>query len=193
MKKILILLLCGVTICSCVVPNQSVQSEPDPPIVSLVDSFVATHPDFMNNAITREQANADWEKAVLDSFKNSRFLDGVCLTMIRINKTKKHGYIAQFRSAYNDCNHYRNIHDLYFDVLTYVPDSIALTLVERADYTIYGDIIGPINFSAMETLYEAPLDRYTDDYSITNYEYSDGKYDIKMANIMMDIKEFIRN
>jgi hypothetical protein len=44
----------------------------------------------------------------------------------------------------------------------------------------------------MKKLYEAPIDRYTDDYSITKYEYQEGKYDIHMANIMMDIKEFKR-
>jgi hypothetical protein len=192
MKKVLLLIACGLAFYACV-PTQTSQSTPQPSIVCLVDSFVASHPDFMNNAITREQANADWEKAVLDSLKNPHFLDGISLTMIRINKTKKNGYIAQFRSAYNNYDCYRNIRELYFDVLTYVPDSIALTLVEKEDYTICGDIIGPIDFSTMEKLYEAPLDRYTDDYSISKYEYQEGKYDIKMANIMMDIKEFKRN
>ena len=191
MKKLLLIIVCGFALYACI-PTQTNQPTPQPPIVCLVDSFVASHPDFMNNTITREKANADWKKAVLDSLKNPNFLDGVNLTMVRINKTRKHGYIAQFRSAYNNYNHYRNIRELYFDVLTYVPDSIALTLVEKAEYTIYGDIIGPINFSTMKKLYEAPIDRYTDDYSITKYEYQEGKYDIHMANIMMDIKEFKR-
>lgn len=191
MKKVIILLLCGFALYSCVVP-QTNQNVSQPPIVCLVDSFVTLHPDFMNNAITRDKANADWKKAVLDSLKNPRFLDGINLTMVRINKTKKHGYIAQFRSDYNNYNHYKNIRELEFDVLSYIPDSIALNLVEKAEYTIYGDIIGPITFPTMQKLYEAPINRLTDDYSITKYEYDKGKYDIKMANIMMDIKEFKR-
>lgn len=189
MKKILIF-MCGLVLYSCV-PPQSNQPAPQPPIVCLVDSFVATHPNFMNNAITREKANADWKNAVLDSLKHPHFLDGINLTMIRINKTKKHGYIAQFRSL-NNYKRYKNIRELDFDVLSYVPDSIAMDLVEKAEYTIYGEIIGPINFPTMQKLYEAPIDRYTDKYSIEKYEYHEGMYDIKLANIMMNIKELKR-
>ena len=190
MKKILFFVLCMIVFYSCI-PTQTNQQVQQPPIVCLVDSFVASHPDFMNNAITREKANADWKKAVLDSLNHPNFLDGVNLTMIGINKTRKHGYIAHFRSIYNS-DRYKNINDLNFDVLTYVSDSIALTLVEKANYIIYGDIVGPINFPTMQKLYEAPLNCYTDDYSIVKCEYRTGKYDIQMANILMDIKEFKR-
>lgn len=65
-------------------------------------------------------------------------------------------------------------------------------MVEKAEYTISGEILYPITFQKMQQIYEAPLDRYTDDYSITKYEYQEGKYDIKLANIMMDIKELKR-
>lgn len=190
MKKVLLLIVCGFALYACV-PTQTSQPAPQPPIVCMVDSFVASHPDFMNNEITRKKANEDWKRVVLDSLKNPHFLDGVNLTMIGINKTRKHGYIAHFRSIYNS-DRYKNINDLNFDVLTYVSDSIALTLVEKANYIIYGDIVGPINFPTMQKLYEAPLNRYTDDYSIVKCEYRTGKYDIQMANILMDIKEFKR-
>ena len=192
MKKACFLMLCIVAFCSCMPTMSNQQTVKQPPIVCLVDSFVASHPNFMNNSITREQANADWKKAVLDSLKNPHFLDGINVTMVRVNKTKKHGYIAQFRSAYNNYNRYKNIRELYFDVLSYVPDSVALNLVEKAEYTISGEILGPITFQSMQKIYEAPLDRYTDDYSITKYEYQEGKYDIEIANIMMDIKELKR-
>lgn len=183
-------MLCGFALYSCTVPTTTIQSAPKQPIVCLVDSFVATHPNFMNNEITREQANLEWKQAVLDSFKNPNFLDSIRLTMIGINKTKKNGYVAHFRSNKNDFNYgYKKINSLHFDVLTNVSDSIALTLVEKADYIIYGDIIGPINFPTMQILYEAPLNRYTDDYSITE-SYMEGIYDINMANLLMDIKEF---
>jgi hypothetical protein len=192
MKKAFFLILCVIALCSCMPSQSNQQVVKQPPIVCLVDSFVATHPNFMNNSITREKANEDWKKAVLDSLKNPHFLDGINLTMVRINKTKKHGYIAQFRSAYNNYDCYKNIRELYFDVLSYVPDSVALNLVEKAEYTISGEILYPITFQKMQQIYEAPLDRYTDDYSITKYEYQEGKYDIKLANIMMDIKELKR-
>lgn len=187
MKKVVILMFCGLALLSCV-PQQPTQTKPELPIVCMVDSFVATHPNFMNNEITREQANADWEKAVLDSFKNPHFLDGVNMTMIRINKTEKNGYIAQFRSL-NNLNRYKGIRDINFDVLSYVPDSTALELVEKGEYTIYGEIIGPIDFATMQKLYEAPTNRYTDKYSITKCEYED-KYDINLANIFMNIQKF---
>ena len=191
MKKAFFLILCVVAFYSCMPPQSSQQTVKQPPIVCLVDSFVTSHPDFMNNAITREKANTDWKKVVLDSLKNPNFLDGVNLTLIGINKTKKHGYIAHFRAVYNS-DRYKNINNLDFDVLTYVSDSIAYTLVEKANYVICGDIIGPINFPTMRKLYEAPLNRMTDDYSITKCEYKSDKYDLQIANIMMDIKEFKR-
>ena len=190
MKKLLIILWCGLALYSCIVPTTTTQTAPKQPIACLVDTFVATHPNFMNNEITREQANVEWKQAVLDSLKNPHFLDSIRLTMIGINKTKKNGYVAHFRSNNNDYSYgYKNINSLHFDVLTCVSDSIALTLVENADYIVFGQIISPIDFPTMQVLYGAPLNRYTDDYSITE-SYREGIYDIQMANLMMDINDF---
>ena len=187
MKKLLSVFTCCIAMYSCTM--QPVSVDPRPSVACMVDTFVATHPNFMNNSITQEKANEEFKQAFMDSIEaNPHFLDGVRLTLLEINETKKNGYVAHLRSDYNCYDKY-NISAIHFDVIAQVTDSLVENLQERHGYYVNGEIVGAITFPVMQLLYGAPLQRYTDDYKIEKREYSD-TYEVFLANLYMNITNF---
>ena len=110
------------------------------PLEELVDTFMKDHPNYLNNDVTIEEGDKEFQKIVIDTAK--KFLNGIPMELVAINKNNK-SYMAQFQcwitpSAFE---YQSPVSKVMFDIVTPVPDSLVDGLKEKEYYVLEGIII----------------------------------------------------
>lgn len=138
MKRIILFLIIGVmTLISCNSPKTRKVGKIYP-VEQWVMDYVKKHPNCMNNEFTKKQTIDDFIKAVDDS-THKDWLDGIPVELEAINKIDNK-FVAQFGSYLisNGSNYNVPLSSVNFDVITVVPDSLALQLKKEELYTLKG-------------------------------------------------------
>ena len=159
------------------------------PLEIYVKSFLDNHKDFNTNDITRENANSEFEKQILDTLKNDNLLKGLPVRLERIGKTKG-SYIAQFRSWIHPSGfEFKSpIDDVYFDIVGTIPDSLATKICDNEYYVIDGSFISKLNsIEEIEVLLGKNTSAYTNTISIQTDNIWEEKVEVNIGILFFDI------
>lgn len=191
MRKILyfFMFVALLSVISCAKPGERTRMvDKKLPIEELVDSFMMQHSNYLNNDVTIEEGDKEFQKIVIDTTTN--YLEGIPMRLVTINKNGK-VYMGQFESWIkpNGFEYQAPVCDVNFDVLTVVPDSLVNTLREKEYYSLEGVVIERIaNISVLETLLGKGTIAYTNTFGIRKDDIWDDKYDVNLGLIYFHAK-----
>ena len=155
--------------CTNTIPQNEKEFEyKDLPIEKIVNSFVTAHPDYNRNDITRDEANKKFIDTTINIFKTQNILEGIPVKLVKMNKRNGKCY-AQFQSwGVPDYFQYRyNIHEIHFDAVGVISDSIARSLVESEYYSIEGKFVKRLKtMSELQSIIGIYTYAYTPSYGI---------------------------
>ena len=162
MKKLLLVLALLFTLFSCVSNGNKTQQgnagenevEKLLPVVSFVDSFKSSHPNWAKNSVTKEQTNDDFIKLVKDTSLLYSLTEGIEVEFSEIRKDKNGKYMGHFFAwhAQNNVEKYK-IDKVMFDIVTPISDSLVTTLEEKEKYTCKWNFIMPVKYETFCKLY----------------------------------------
>lgn len=180
MKKILFGVAIALLLGACVSggPNNQTKEE-ILPVVSFVDSFRVSHPNWENNSVTKEKANEDYLEMIKDTTLLYSLADGIDVKLSGIRQNKDGKYTAYFTAwhAQSDVEKH-NISKVMFDVVTTINDSLVSSLKENEEYKCKWNIVGALNYETFCFLYgqqvsticadpKIELEDYTKDVSLS--------------------------
>jgi hypothetical protein len=186
MRKILYFFMFAalLSMISCVKPGERTRMvDKKLPIEELVDSFMMQHPNYLNNEVTMEEGDKEFQKIIIDTTTN--YLEGIPMELVAINKNGK-AYMAQFQSWIkpNGFEYQAPIYKVNFDILTAIPDSLISTLKEKDYYILEGAVIERMaNMRVLETLLGKSSMGTTPIFGIRKNDTWDDKYDVNMGLI----------
>lgn len=163
------------------------------PLEELVDTFMKDHPNYLNNDVTIEEGDKEFQKIVIDTAK--KFLNGIPMELVAINKNNK-SYMAQFQcwitpSAFE---YQSPVSKVMFDIVTPVPDSLVDGLKEKEYYVLEGIIIEKsADMNVFETLLGKNTMGTTPIFGIRKDDVWDDKYEVHLGLMffrMISIKPF---
>ena len=155
------------------------------PLEELVDTFMKEHPDYLNNEVTMQNGDVEFQKVIIDTTIN--YIEGIPLELKKLCNNGK-SYMAQFQCWHTTRPYFdfqEPIQDAHFDIITAVPDSMIVSLKEGEYYTLSGVIIERI---ANINVFRAMLGNdyamaYTPTVGIRRNDIWKEKYDVEMGMI----------
>ena len=173
-----------ISMASCIKPGERTRMvDKKLPIEELVDTFMKQNPSYLNNDITMEEGDKEFQKIVIDTATN--YIEGIPMRLVTINKNGK-AYMGQFESWIkpNGFEYQVPVYEVYFDVLTVIPDSLVNTLKEEEYYLLEGSVIQRMaGIEVMETLLGKNTIAYTNDFGIRKDDNWDDKYEVSLGLI----------
>lgn len=195
MKKIFSLLLFSTLIASCFggtgqkasERQRYVVVEEDYLIEKIFSEAINEHPNFDTNDLTRKELNDAFMKAAEDSLLKHNIFEGIPVKIRTLNKNDEGKYAIHLYSWYAPAGvHYRyNIDDIMFDVVGFIPDTLAYTLDQEKDYIFKGKYLKRITFTEILMALDRGTIGVSDDYGIRK-DYN--KYDLSFRYMLFDIE-----
>ena len=160
------------------------------PMESFVAIFVETHKNFNTNDITRENANKEFVKIVLDTLEKCNILKGLPIQLKSVGKYEEH-ITAHFQSWIEpyDFKFKDPISNIYYDIICTIPDSLSTTLKDDEYYSIDGQFVSRIEKKAMmDVLLGRSEMPYTNAISIQSNDVWNDKVEVSMGMLYFEIK-----
>ena len=151
------------------------------PIEELVDTFMKQHPNYLNNKVTMEEVDKEFQKIVIDTAIN--YLEGIPLELKTLNKNAK-SYMAHFQCWHTIKPYFdfqKPIKEAYFDVVTVVPDSLVESLKEGEYYLLSGAIIEQVNYDTFNFLLGKNTRVMTPLFGIRKNDIYEDEYDVNLG------------
>ena len=193
-KSIYILSFLTLLFSSCVNSSYNKQEEQNAksklPIVGFVEEFVASHPNFDNNDITREQADADFLQSFTEVSDSINLLQNIPVKLCAINQNSKGQVIAQFRSWIKPTNfEFPNpVNEVNFDVIGRIDPKYVDSLNEESYYTLYGTFISRIeSIDTFMVILGRDTSVYTPSFDVRKDDICDDQYDVSLGMMYFDI------
>lgn len=165
------------------------------PIVGFVENFVATHPNFDSNDITREQADEDFLKSFTEVSDSINLIKNIPLKLCALNKDSKGNIMAQFQSWIKPTNFEfpLPLYKVNFDVIGKIDPKYVSILNENSYYTINGKFIDRIdNLEEFQTLLGRGSFIYTPLFSVRKDEMLHDRYEVSLGMMHYDIDSISR-
>lgn len=194
-KSLYILSVITLLFSSCVNSSYNKQEEEQNaksqfPIVGFVEEFVATHPNFDNNNITREQADADFLQSFTEVSDSINLLQNIPVKLCALNQNSKGQVIAQFRSWIKPTNFEfpKPVNEVNFDVIGCIDPKYVDSLNDGSYYTLSGTFIGRIeSIDAFMALLGLRTSVYTPSFNVRKDDIWDDQYEVSLGMMYFDI------
>ena len=160
------------------------------PIVGFVEEFVASHPNFDNNDITRKQADADFLQSFTEVSDSINLFQNIPVELCALNQTSKGQVIAQFRSWIKPTNfEFPNpVNAVNFDVIGRIDPKYVDSLNEESYYTLSGTFIGRIeSIEAFMAILEQSTSVYTPSFNVRKDDIWHDQYEVSLGMMYFDI------
>ena len=189
-KGIAIFVLAIIMLTSCInKPGERTRLvEKELPIETFIKSFVDEHKDFNTNDITREKANNDFCRILLDTLEKDNILKGIPVKLSGISE-KDGKCTVQFRSwiTPSGFEYKNNIYEVYFDIVGTIPDSLATVINDKEYYTFDGKFVSRVDgIRLLEVLLGKNTTAYTNSICIEQQTWND-KVNVSMGILYFDI------
>ena len=195
MKKIYSALLLVFALISCVnntskQKEQMVDEKAKYPIVGFVENFVAAHPNFDSNDITREKADEDFISEFRNLSDSINLIQGIPVKLEALNNINDGKVMAQFQSWIKPYNFQfpGSINDVNFDVVGRIDNKYVDILDEDTYYVIHGRFIDRIkNLPAFYSILGKSSSVYTPMFSVRKDDIWDDKYEVSLGMMYYEI------
>lgn len=195
MKKIFSALLLVFTLISCVNTaskreEQTVDEKSKYLIIGFVEDFVATHPNFDSNDITREKADEDFISEFRNISDSTNLIQGIPVKLEAMNDLKNGKVVAQFQSWITPQNFQfpGPVNEVNFDVVGSIDNKYVEILNEDTYYVVYGKFIDCIeNLLAFYAILGKRSSVYTPLFSVRKDDILDDKYEVSLGMMYFDI------
>ncbi len=160
------------------------------PIVGFVEDFVATHPNFDSNDLTRQQADEDFLKSFTELSDSINLIKNIPVKLNALNKDSKGNVMAQFQSWIkpSDFEFPSPLYEVNFDIVGKIDPKYVSILNEDSYYTINGKFIGRIeNLQAFHALLGRSSSVYTPEFSVRKDDIFDDRYEVSLGMMYFDI------
>lgn len=171
--------------------NEDQNRKSEFPIVGFVEDFVAAHPNFDSNDITREQADENFLKSFTEVSDSVNLIENIPVKLCALNKDSKGNVMAQFRSwaGPTDFEFPLPVNEVNFDIVGKVDPKYVDRLNENSYYTINGKFIGRIeSIPAFEALLGRSTMIYTPLFSVRKDDIWDDRYEVSLGMMYYDIE-----
>lgn len=113
--------------------NEEQNRKSEFPIVGFVEDFVAAHPNFDSNDITREQADEDFLKSFTEFSDSVNLIENIPVKLCGLNKDSKGNVMAQFRSwaGPSDFEFPLPVNEVNFDIVGKIDPKYVNSLNEK--------------------------------------------------------------
>ena len=164
------------------------------PIDQFVSNFLMDHHNYLNNDVTKEAGDKEFQRAFFDSAVN--YLKNVPLRLYTTNKKGNKCY-AKFEGWLKPQNNKPNslIESINCDVITEVPDSMILNLKEGEYYCLEGKIIKRIDLNQLKSILGKRTRGITTIFGLRR-EHPDDGYEVNLGQLYFELdslKEFSSN
>lgn len=160
------------------------------PIVGFVEDFIAAHPNFDNNDLTRQEADEDFLKSFTALSESINLIQNIPVKLNALNKDSNGNVMAQFQSWIKPYGFEfpSPIKEVYFDIVGKIDPKYVSILNEDSYYTINGKFIGRIeNLDAFQTFLGNVPSVYTSKFSVRKDNIFDDKYEVSLGMMYFDI------
>ena len=188
--SVLFLLSCGQPNPNKINENQDQDIKEKYPIVEFVEDFIAAHPNFDSNDITRKKADEEFIKSFTEYSDSINLILGIPVKLEALNEISDGKITAQFRSWITPYNFKfpLPIDEVNFDIVGVINPKYVNTLNEDSYYTIHGKFVSRIeSINAFEVILGRQTRVYTEDFSVRKDDIYDDKYDVKLGMMYFDI------
>lgn len=180
---------------SCIQPTSNKVEEEENrkaqfPIVGFVENFVASHPNFDSNDITRKQADGDFLKSFTDVSDSTNLIKGIPVKLEDLCEDSKGRVMAHFQSWIKPSafEFPLPIQDVYFDVVGAVNSQYVNTLNEDTYYTIHGKFVSKIdNLPAFRMLLGRSSSVYAPQFQVRKDDIWDDRFEVSLGMMYFDI------
>ncbi|MBD5380279.1 MAG: hypothetical protein HDR74_10470 [Bacteroides sp.] len=188
-KSLYILSLITLLFSSCVNSSYNKQEEEQNskskyPIVGFVEEFVASHPNFDNNNITREQADVDFLQSFTEVSDSVNLLQNIPVKLCALNQNSKGEVMAQFRSWIKPTNFEfpKPVNEVNFDVIGRIDPKYVDSLNDDSYYTLSGTFIGRIeSMDVFRVLLGLRTSIYTPSFNVRKDDIWDDQYEVSLG------------
>lgn len=160
------------------------------PIEKFCAEFLETHKDFDINDITRENANKEFVQLVLDTLAKDNILRGLPVKLESVGRCGEH-ITAHFQSWITPSGFELKepIHEINYDIICIIPDSLSTKLKDKEYYAIDGQFVSRIETKAMmDVLLGRSEMPYTDAISLEADDLFKDEIEVSMGMLYFDIK-----
>ena len=178
----LFLTACGNS--SSLIQKEQQNSKTNLPIISFVECFIASYPNFDNNDIERKNADVAFLMEVMSFSDSMNLIHNIPVKLKAMNETKKGNIIAQFSSwpSPRGFDYPNPVKEVNFDIIGEINPEYVKTLNEDNYYIIYGKLISPISFQDVKNkLGKSFRSVYTPSTHVRKDWISKDKYEVDLG------------
>jgi hypothetical protein len=160
------------------------------PFEKFCAEFLNSHKDFNTNDITRENANKEFTRLVLDTLEKDNILKGLPVNLKSVGRCGEY-ITAHFMSWIKPSGFEfkEPVHEINYDIICTIPDSLSTTLKDDEYYAIDGQFVARIETKAMmDVLLGRSEMPYTDAISFEADDLFKDEIEVCMGMLYFELK-----